>query len=301
MSWGTTHRLQSYWDTRAACNFIGGGSGSSLLFWAALGLISGLPYVAAAIIGLLLVAFGLIMVWLETGKPWRAYNLFFRPQTSWMTREGLVALPLFAAGSLAVLFAADLLPPFTSTSPVGAALFTAALGLAFLYCQLRILRSAQALPAWREPWVMPLLGLSGLTEGLGIYLIVMAVTGIVPIALVLAAWVLAIARAFLWHVYIRALRNANAPAPTLAAFDAMDNFFLIAAHALPVVLIALVIIVPEMAIPLAALAGAAATLGGWYLKFVIVTRAAYIPKFVIPIPPVRGQRGSAGDAHQNTN
>ncbi len=297
MNWGTTHRLQSYWDTRAACNFIGGGSGSSLLFWAALGLIIGLPYVAAASIGLLLVAFGLIMVWLETGKPWRAFNLFFRPQTSWMTREGIVALPLFAAGGIAVLFAADLVPPFTSKSPLGPALLTAILGLAFLYCQLRILHSAQSLPAWREPWAMPLLGLSGLTEGLGLYLIVMAVMGIVPTALVLAAWVLAIARAFLWQVFVTALRRSDAPAPTLAAFDAMDNFFLISAHALPVVLFAFVIIAPNMAIPLAAAAGAAATLGGWYLKFVIVTRAAYIPKFEIPIPPVRGQRGSTGDAH----
>jgi phenylacetyl-CoA:acceptor oxidoreductase subunit 2 len=144
---------------------------------------------------------------------------------------------------------------------------------------------------------MPLLGLSGLTEGLGLYLVVMAIMGIVPVALAAVALVLLIARALAWQLYLSALRNSATPAPTLAAFDAMANFFLITAHGLPVVLFAFVIIAPNMAIPLAMLAGAAATLGGWYLKFVFVTRAAYIPGFEIPIPPVRGQRGSTGDAH----
>ena len=65
MNRGTAHRLQSFWDARAACNFIGGGSGSSLLVWAALGLLAGLPYVPAALLGLSLVAFGLLMVWFE--------------------------------------------------------------------------------------------------------------------------------------------------------------------------------------------------------------------------------------------
>jgi phenylacetyl-CoA:acceptor oxidoreductase subunit 2 len=212
-----------------------------------------------------------------------------------MTREGIVALPLFAAGTFAILFAADLLPSPASTPPAIPALLTAVLGLAFLYCQLRILNAARSLPAWREPWAMPLLGVSGLTEGLGIYLFVMAVMGIVPVALVLVAWVLLIARAFLWQIYVNALRKSGAPAPTLQAFRAMNTFFLVTAHLSPVVLITFVFILPDLAIPLSALAGAAATLGGWYLKFVVVTRAAYIPKFEIPTTPVRGQRGSAGD------
>jgi len=294
MNWGAAHRLQGFWDARAACNFIGGGSGSSLLFWAALGLVGGLPYAPAALLGLSLVAFGLVMVWLEIGKPWRALNLFFRPQTSWMTREGIVALPLFAAGGLAVLLATDLALPFTSMSPAGPALLTAALGLVFLYCQLRILHTAQSLPAWREPWAMPLLGVSGLTEGMGLYLIVIAFMGIVPERIAIVVLVLLIVRALTWQTYVAALRKSGVPAPALAAFDAMRNVFLIAAHALPVLLIASVFIWPNVALPLSALAGAAATLGGWYLKLVIVTRAAYIPKVAVPILPVRGQRGSTG-------
>ena len=37
---------------------------------------------------------GLTCVWLEIGRPLRAINVFFHPQTSWMTREGIVAVPI---------------------------------------------------------------------------------------------------------------------------------------------------------------------------------------------------------------
>jgi phenylacetyl-CoA:acceptor oxidoreductase subunit 2 len=110
VQWGAASRLQRFWDLRAACNFIGGGTGCGLLFWAAIGLAGGLPYFPAALIGLMFVGAGLFMVWLEIGKPWRAFNLFFRPQTSWMTREGIVSLPLFATGAIAVLSHVPVLP-----------------------------------------------------------------------------------------------------------------------------------------------------------------------------------------------
>ena len=294
MQWGATSRLQRFWDIRAACNFIGGGSGSSLLWWAAFGLIAGLPYVEAALTGLVLVASGLFMVWLEIGKPWRAFNLFFRPQTSWMTREGIVALPLFAAGALSVLLAADLTLPASSLSSVVSALLTAALSLAFLYCQLRILNSARGLPAWRALWAMLLLGVSGLTEGLSIYLLVTAILGFVSMVFVAVALALIIARAFAWQAYIASLSRSGAPEATMAAFMAMRAGFLIAGHVLPASLIVFAFIWPDLAIPLTALAGVAATLGGWYLKIVLVTKAAYIPKMAVPTPPVRGRRGSPG-------
>lgn len=294
MQWGATSRLQRFWDIRAACNFIGGGSGSSLLWWAALGLIAGLPYVEAALTGLVLVAAGLIMVWLEIGKPWRAFNVFFRPQTSWMTREGIVALPLFAAGALSVLFAADLALLPNSVSPVVPAMLTATFSLAFLYCQLRILHSARSLPAWREPWAMPLLGLSGLTEGLGLYLLVTAILGTVSMIFVTVAVAMIVARTIAWHVYVVALTRSGAPEPTMAALIDMRAGFLIAGHALPILLIVFAYIWPDLAIPYSALAGIVTALGGWYLKIVLITRAAYIPKVAIPIPPVRGRRGSPG-------
>jgi phenylacetyl-CoA:acceptor oxidoreductase subunit 2 len=291
VQWGASSRLQSFWDARAACNFIGGGTGGGLLLWASIGLYTGLPYFPAALTGLLFVAAGLFMVWLEIGKPWRAFNLFFRPQTSWMTREGLVALPLFAAGAVAVLFDVDMRLGLELPSPFIPAMITAFLGLTFLYCQLQIMHSAKGLPAWRASGVMPLLGLSGLTEGLGIYLLVMAFLGTVPTYLPIAAITLVIARAIAWYAYLSALARSGAPESTMAALTRTSVGFLTIGHALPVILLALGFIAPGMAMPLAALAGITATLGGWFLKIKLITKAAYIPKFTIPAAPVRGQTG----------
>ena len=291
MQWGASSRLQSFWDARAACNFIGGGTGCGLLLCAAIGLNTSLPYFPAALIGLLFVAAGLFMVWLEIGKPWRAFNLFFRPQTSWMTREGMVALPLFAAGTIAVLFDADVQLGLELPSPFIPAMITALLGLTFLYCQVQIMHSARGLPAWRASWVMPLLGVSGLTEGLGVYLLVMAFLGTVPTYVQMAAIALVIARAVAWYAYLSALARSGAPESTTAALSRASAGFLTIGHALPLLFLALGFIAPGMAIPVAALAGIAATLGGWFLKINLVTKAAYIPKFTIPAAPVRGQTG----------
>ncbi|MEE8464188.1 MAG: phenylacetyl-CoA:acceptor oxidoreductase [Gammaproteobacteria bacterium] len=291
MQWGAASRLQRFWDLRAACNFIGGGTGCGLLLWAALGLIAGLPYFPAAGTGLVFVAAGLFMVWLEIGKPWRAFNLFFRPQTSWMTREGIVALPLFATGAIAVLFDADVRLALNLPSPVIPATLTALLGLTFLYCQLRLMRSAQGLPAWREPRAMPLLGVSGLTEGLGLYLLVTAILGSVPTLMVLVALALIIARAIAWRRYLSALSRSAAPKSTIEVLTAASAGFLTIGHVLPVIFLALGFVAPGLATPLTALAGIMAAIGGWYLKVILVTKAAYIPRFTIPAAPVRGQSG----------
>jgi phenylacetyl-CoA:acceptor oxidoreductase subunit 2 len=291
VQWGASSRLQHFWDARAACNFIGGGTGSGLLTWAAFGLFTGFLYFPAALLGLLFVAAGLFMVWLEIGKPWRAFNLFFRPQTSWMTREGIVALPLFAVGTLAILFDAQALLRLELPSPVIPATITGLLALTFLYCQLQIIHSAKGLPAWRAAGVMPLLGISGLTEGLGVYLLVTAIFVAVPLVLQVTTVVLVVARAFAWYRYLSAMTRADAPTATMKVLNGTSAAFLTIGHALPVTCLVLGFLAPGMATPLAALAAITATLGGWFLKFSLITTAAYIPKFTIPAAPVRGQTG----------
>jgi phenylacetyl-CoA:acceptor oxidoreductase subunit 2 len=300
VNWGSASRLQTFWDIRAACNFIGGGTGCSLLVWAAIGLNFGLPYFPAALIGLMFVGAGLLMVWLEIGKPWRAFNVFFRPQTSWMTREGILSLPLFATGVIAVLVAAKVglwIPVqllILPDSPVVPAALTGFFALAFLYCQLRILNSARAVPAWREPKAMSLVGISGLTEGLGIYIFVMALMGTVSALMLATALALLIIRAFSWHAYIAALGHAGLPEPAMAAVLSVRRSFLLIGHFLPGILIALGFVWPGIAVAFAGVAGIAAALGGWLLKITLVTRAAFIPRDTVPFPPVRGRRGSPG-------
>ncbi len=300
MNWGATSRLQKFWDFRAACNFIGGGTGSSLLFWGALGLVAGLPYYPAALTGLVLVGSGLFMVWLEIGKPWRALNVFFRPQTSWMTREGIVALPLIALGAVAVLLDAGVSLPTTLSSPLVPALLAGSLSLVFLYCQLRILNSARGLPAWREPRAMPLLGFSGLTEGLGLYLMLATISGVAPKIVLAALLLLLVARALTWRAYIAALKRSPVPESSLTTLTSIHTRFLVIGHVLPASLIVVAVTWPGMAITVAASAGVIATLAGWWLKMVLVTRAAYIPATIVPHPPVRGRPGPPTGAKRTT-
>ena len=68
------------------------------------GAIRGLvPYFPAGILAVALIGFGLLMGWSEFGRPLRALNVFFHPQTSWMSREALLALPLLAFAGVAVI------------------------------------------------------------------------------------------------------------------------------------------------------------------------------------------------------
>jgi phenylacetyl-CoA:acceptor oxidoreductase subunit 2 len=290
LNWGAASRLQRFWDIRAACNFIGGGTGGALLWWAALGMIAGLPYFPAALIGLSFIAAGLVMVWLEIGRPLRALNVFHRPQTSWITRESIIALPLFAVGGIAVLLDAGVELPLAPRSPIVPAVVCAVLGLAFLYCQLRMIHSAQGLPAWREPRVMPLLGLSGLTEGLGVHLLVTAILGDASTIMMAMALLVLVGRAFAWHAYIVSLGRSASPESTLAALIRMRGKFLLAGHVFPALLIIVAYVWPPMTAPFSALAGIAAALAGWLLKITLITKAGYIPELVIPTVPVRGRR-----------
>ena len=161
--------LQPTWDWRAAGNFILGGAGGALLAAATAASYPAAPALPAVLLAVALVGAGLGLVWLEIGRPWRALHVFFHPQTSWMTREGSVAtvmLPLALAG----LF---------MPSPV-LLLIAGVLGLAFLYCQGRILEASKGIPAWREPAVVPLTVTTGLTEGTGLALLLLAGTAAAP-------------------------------------------------------------------------------------------------------------------------
>ena len=283
---------QRFWDTRAACNFIGGGTGVGLLLFAAVGATVGVPYFLPGLIGLAFVGLGLMMVWFEIGKPWRALNVFFRPQTSWMSRESLAAVLLFLIGVVALASAWPGEPlPWAMSSPVAPALLTALTGLAFLSCQLGMVYAVRGIPAWRERMVMPLLGLSGLAEGSGLYLIFMVLLGRLLPSMLIIALGLIIARAVAWQIYLMALDRSHVPQLTAVAFEQIRYVFLLVGHALPGLLIVAAFLWPEQAGPLVVLAGAGVMLSGWLFKLVLITRADCTRGVSLPAIPVRG--GSA--------
>ncbi len=270
---------QRNWDARAAANFIGGGSGSALLIAAAALHEAGVPYRPFAAGALALIALGLACVWLEIGRPWRALNVFFHPQTSWMTREAIVAVPLFASGAAALWLGGGAF-----------AWLAAALAAAFLYCQARILAASKGIPAWRDPRIVPLIAITGLAEGAGLALLGLSALGNPPplrwLALAVAA--LLAARAVAWRAYRRGLA---APRQALAALDAAGPVFDRLSNWVGAPLAVAATLVPSELLAgwLALIAAAFAVGGGWGFKYVLVTRAAFNQGFAIPTLPVRGR------------
>lgn len=281
-------RRQMYWDWRAAGNFIGGGTGGSLVFFAAFASLSGAAFGPLALAGLALVAAGLVCVWLEIGRPWRALNVFRHPSTSWMTREASVAPFLFVVGALALLVG-------------GTALvwMAAALGVGFVYSQARILTADKGIPAWRHPRAMPLLVATGLTEGAGALAVLapwLAPQAMVWLPLLLI--VLLMGRWLAWRAYLAGLRSDGAPLASLRELEGLGPRLLGIGHVAPLLLV--LIAVGAAGGALAALAtlalaagGLLAAAGGWLLKYTLVRRAAFNQGFALPHQPVRGRAPAA--------
>ena len=272
---------QTSWDWRAAGNFIGGGAGTGLL-------VSSVVLAAASpaapwltLAGLALVGLGLLCVWLEIGRPLRALHVFFNPRTSWMSREGFVALLLFPAGLLAML-------------GLGGWLWlTAGLALAFLYCQSRMLPAARGIPAWRPKLVTPLVFVTGLCEGCGVFLLLGPWHGQSGRAAMLLAAVLVLLRLAVWLAYRRNVDASLAPRAR-AALSVAGRRLLIVGSVLPVLVLALGAGFTTGATQalLGAFAGASVAFAGAAMKYTLVTRASFNQGFALTKIPVRGARST---------
>lgn len=279
MSYGPNPWHQTSWDARAAANFMCGGAGAGLIVFAALSGARGATLTALLGAGLALVGVGLLCVFLELGRQLRSLNVILNPRTSWMSREAIAAKLLLATG-LAAMF--GLLPNAWPAAVVA---------LAFVYCQGRMLQAAKGIPAWREPLVVPLVVVSGLTEGAGMFLLAAPVHGYLPGWLVVAFEVLVVARFVLWQSYRRRVAGTVSPGAARALGQA-GQVLRIGGTLVPILLsVAAVVLAGRVPgeLMVAAVAGlAAASAGGW-MKFALVTRAGFNQGFALPHLPVRGQ------------
>jgi phenylacetyl-CoA:acceptor oxidoreductase subunit 2 len=275
MSYGPNPWQQAHWDWRAAGNFICGGAGAGLLVFTVLSGVSGLAGTLLVLAGLGLVGLGLLCVWLEIGRPWRALNVFLRPGSSWMTREALVSLLLFPLG-LGVVLGLRALAPL---------LLIVALG--FVYCQARIVQAGKGIPAWREPLTVPLLITTGLAEGGGLFWLAgtWPARGGTWLALLLGALVLA--RWLLWRAWRQRIAGSAAP-QALAAIDKPGRALQWIGGALPLALAMLAATGIAWAPLLLALAGALAAVTGVLFKYTLITRASFNQGFRLTQLPVRG-------------
>ena len=279
MSYGPNPWHQTSWDARAAGNFMCGGAGAGLIVFTALSGARGPALTGLMLAGLALVGLGLFSVFLETGRPLRAVNVLFNPRTSWMSREAITAALLFGAGLAAAAGVAPLV------------WVAAALALVFVYCQARMLQAAKGIPAWREPLLVPLILATGLAEGGGLVLLALPFTGVVTPLLLVAFGLAVLVRLAVWQAY----RGRLAGAVTCGATHALDRagqVLQVAGTAVPLALAAVILVgaMSGMQVPvLAAIAGLAAAIAGAWLKFTLVTRAAFNQGFALTHLPVRGQ------------
>ena len=272
---------QTNWDWRAAANFMCGGTGTGLMFFALFATDTPLTYRVMASLAMLLVACGLTCVWLEIGRPWRAMNVFLHPQTSWMTREGLVAPFYFGCGAIAVWLGGG-----EGIFPI----LAAALGVLFLYCQGRILTASKGIPAWREPKIVALIISTGFVEGAGLAALIFSILpGNTPrwlASLLLGALIL---RRLAWKIYLDTLIQKGAPKKALDILNAFGVGFEKFGQLLPEMMILATLLFGDGTGALLALAGLVAFVAGWRLKFTIVARAAFNQGFALPVLPIRGQ------------
>jgi phenylacetyl-CoA:acceptor oxidoreductase subunit 2 len=281
VSYGPDPRQQPQWDWRAAGNLIGGGAGSGLIVATVLSGLQGTARAALVLAGLALVGAGLLGVWFEIGRPRRAINVFFHPRRSWMTRESWVGAVLMAAGLATLAW-----PAF--------GWLAAALALAYVYCQARIVQAARGIPAWRAPRVVPLVIATGLTEGLGLLVLATSLRGTAPLGLLLALGAVVLVRIGLWAAYRRHL-GTRVAGPALDALDGAGRWLRLAGTAVPLLGLAVAALgglSPAAAPPLLALAGLSSALAGSWFKFVLVTRAGFNQGFALTQLPVRGVRRS---------
>lgn len=108
-------------------------------------------WLAGLIAGGILAAIGLMASFLHLGKPLRAWRAFSQWRTSWLSREGVLAVASFFPAGMLML-------PGCSDSVIVARFFgslLAVLAVATVICTAMIYASLKPVPAWRHRFVVP--------------------------------------------------------------------------------------------------------------------------------------------------
>jgi phenylacetyl-CoA:acceptor oxidoreductase subunit 2 len=283
---GAEPQQQPYWTWKASGNFIGGGTGSGLLFLSGVTAAQETFWVfIAGVAAHAFVAAGLLSVFFQLGRPFRAPRVIFRPQTSWMTRETLSDALVFMVWVSALWFG---LPSLGRVM--------GALALVPLYCHARMLKAAKGIPAWREPAMVPLIFSTGLAEGAAAFLVLAVVFGHAQRWAMSVLALLVIARLVIWGVYrARLVTPGAAPRGTAEFLERINVGLILLGHLAPLALLALTGFAPALGYGPAVGGALLSLLSGWYLKHALVTRAGFTQGLALPRLPARtpGFGGSA--------
>lgn len=190
------------------------GAGYGLWLWLGLRIALGprpydfepIAWFFALLIGFVLTTVGIVASLWHLGKPLRVWRAFSQWRSSWMSREGLMAMATLGAALLLVLPLGAIDGAWGRVR--GALLALCALGT--VCSTAMIYASLKPIPAWRHPLVLPgYVGFALLTGGL-LYAVIAPPLPILRLALPVVA-VIAIAMAMLKIAYWRAIDRTPMP------------------------------------------------------------------------------------------
>jgi DMSO reductase anchor subunit len=194
------------------------GAGYGLVVWIALGYLFGwVPgesgfALTALMIAAALTGAGLIASLFHLGRPERAWRAFSQWRSSWLSREGVVALalylPLLAFGWLWLIG--------HSGAAMVAGLLSASIAALAVWCTAMIYRTIKPVHQWCNRWVVPgYLALALMTGGLWTNLFVCAWQG-APTTGIMAALLIVVAAAVKLG-YWRFIDTTRSPASVASA------------------------------------------------------------------------------------
>ncbi|MBJ6981637.1 DmsC/YnfH family molybdoenzyme membrane anchor subunit [Luteimonas sp. MC1572] len=207
------------------------GAGYGLLAWTGIaiallalrgGLSTALDGVqfAGVVLGLVLSTVGLLSSLGHLGQPRRAWRALSQWRTSWLSREGVLAIAT-TVPALAVIALLVWMPASAARASWLALLgvLLAVLALATVACTAMIYASLKPIPAWRHPLVVPVYLLFALLTGLALQYLVMAamLRGQGPAMMLASLALLGALLAGLKWLYWLAIDGAGAPAARGAA------------------------------------------------------------------------------------
>lgn len=109
-------------------------------------------HVFGLMLGFVLVTIGLLSSTLHLGKPMRAWRAFSQWRSSWLSREGMLAIACFIPASIWIAQA------YLANDYVGSSILAislAVLSIATVICTAMIYASLKPIPAWQHAYVVP--------------------------------------------------------------------------------------------------------------------------------------------------
>jgi len=291
-------KRQTFWDYRAAMNFILGGMASGFALMAYFAYCIGIADLRQlAILNLMagvIMGCGLFFVFLKIGRKLRFLNVLLRPQSSWMTRETW-CVAIFYPAVLAGLF-------FNNFLALGLASFAA---FGFLVSQARILFASKGIPSWRAPYIPWMIFFSGLYEGLSLLGLAASLVHVDLQSHILilcsAGIVLGLINANYFILYSRNAKSDGIGPLARREIKSLKVPVLIFGQLLPVALLIYTCIGGEVGLLPFFLASTLIVLGGGYWKLILIIKACHFQSFEIPMMPQRGSGNRAAPERHGLN